>query len=185
MMRVIFDAGPQRWKIWFVLLICLICGGGMIFAGGNMLMNYGMQPEDGGVLKPLASRMLMGGVFALPGAALIAAILLYLQLYVTRIEEDDVGDGFRVTVAGFGSPQTLSLDDVARVSYNEGISHAGGMSVNAPWYSLRLRGRRFPLIVDMQGDFHDEPAVDRLIRGEPPLLIDRRPNRKPEGKRRR
>jgi hypothetical protein len=176
MMRVVFDAGPQRWKIWFILLVCLICGGGMIFAGGYMLLNYGMQPEDGGVLKPLASRMLMGGLLALPGAALIAAILLYLQLYVTRIEEDDGGDGFRVTVAGFGSPRTLNGADVAGVSYHDGISHAGGMSVNAPWYRLRLRGRRFPLIVDMQGDFRDERAVDRLVKGKSgQILIPARP----------
>lgn len=184
-MRVIFDAGPQRWKIWFVLLICLLCGGGMVFAGGYMLLNYGMQPEDGGVLKPLASRMLMGGVFALPGAAIVAAILLYLQLYVTRIEEVEAGDGFRVTVAGFGSPRTIHPADVAGSGYNDGVSHAGGMSVNAPWYSVRLRGRRFPLIVDMQGDFLDERAVHRLIDGktrEPAALL---PPRKHLGKRRR
>jgi len=43
-----------------------------------------------------------------------------------------------------------------------------------------LAGRRFPLILDM-----DERAVDRLIKGKPSLLIDRGPNRKPEGKKRR
>lgn len=185
MMRTIFDAGPQRWKIWFVVLICLICGGGMVFAGGYMLLNYGMQPEDGGVLKPLTSRMLMGGVFALPGLAIIAAILLYLQLYVTRIEEDEVGDGFRVTIAGFGPGLTIDRHDLARVRYNDGISHAGGISVNAPWYSLRLRDRRFPLIVDMQGDFLDQNAVERLIDGRPKPAVVARSRRRIQGRKRR
>ena len=186
MMRVVFDVGPQRWKIWFVLLICVICGGGMVFVGGYMLLNYGMHPDDGGVLKPLTSRVLMGGVFALPGFAILAAIGLYLQLYVTRIEEDEAGNGFRVTIAGFGAPRIINPDDVAGAGYNEGISHAGGISVNAPWYSLRLRGRRFPLIVDMQGDFLDEYAVDRLIEGKKrrPLLAAR-PSRKHLGKKHR
>ncbi|HEV3051131.1 MAG TPA: hypothetical protein VGX50_12530, partial [Longimicrobium sp.] len=57
--------------------------------------------------------------------------------------------------------------DVVRAGFNDGISHAGGISVNAPWYSLRLRGRRFPLIIDLQGDFLDQRAVDRLLDGEP------------------
>jgi hypothetical protein len=48
-----------------------------------------------------------------------------------------------------------------------------------------LRGRRFPLIIDMQGDFLDQRAVDRLIEGEPPLLLPRRPSPKPQGKKRR
>ncbi len=165
-MRVIFDAGSQRWKIWFVLLLCLICGGGVLFGGVYLFLNYGMHPENGGVLKPLTSRILMGGVFVLPGAAINAGILLYLQLYVTRIEQDEVGDSFRVTLAGFGPGLTINLRDIARVDYNDGISHSGGISVNAPWYSLRLPGRRFPLIVDIQGDFLDEHAVDRLIYGD-------------------
>jgi|SRR5829696_4813336 len=184
MMHVIFDAGPQRWKIWFILLVCMICGGGMVVAGGYMLLNYGMQPEDGGVLKPLTSRLLMGGLFALPGAALIAAILLYLQLYVTRIEEDPEGDGFRVTVAGFGAPRTIKPEDVAGAGYNDGISHAGGISVNAPWYSVRLHGRRFPLIIDMQGDFHDEHAVERLIEGRKRMPAALLPPRQFLGKKR-
>lgn len=185
-MRVIFDAGPQRWKIWFVVLVCVICGGGLVFAGGYLLLNYGLHPEDGGVLKPLTSRILMGAVLALPGLAIIGAILLYLQLYVARIEEDEAGDAFRVTIAGFGRPLAIHPGDVAGVGYDDGISHAGGMSVNAPWYSLRLRGRRFGLIVDMQGDFLDEHAVDRLLEGQRRQVAAAvPPSRKPVGKKRR
>jgi hypothetical protein len=183
MMGVIFDAGPQRWKIWFVVLICLLCGGFWIFAGGYLFLNYGMHPDNGGVLKPLTSRILMGSVFVLPGAAIIGALLLYLQLYVTRIEEDGVDESYRVTVAGLGAPRIITPADVAGSGYNEGISHAGGISVNAPWYSLRLRGRRFPLIIDMQGDFHDKDAVDRLMEGKkrgPVVAV--RPSRKHLGK---
>jgi hypothetical protein len=166
MMRTIFDAGPQRWKIWFVTLILVLCGAGLVAVGGSMLQSYGLAEEDG-VLRPLASRILVGGFFALPGAAVIAAMVAYLRCYVTRVEVDDAGSGFRVTLAGAGRGLSIRLADVVRVGYNEGISHAGGISVNAPWYGLRLRGRRLPLIVDMQGNFLDQSAVDRLMRGEP------------------
>jgi hypothetical protein len=166
-MRVIFDAGPQRWKVWFVALISLATGGALVVLGGWLLTTYGLQPMDGGVLKPLQTRLLMALASATPGAAIIAGILAYLQCYVTRIEADDAG-GYRVTVAGVGTLQ-FGPDALARVGYNDGVSHAGGISVNAPWYSIRLRGRRLPLIVDLQGDFLDEHAVDRLIDGQPAL----------------
>jgi len=39
------------------------------------------------------------------------------------------------------------------------------MSVNAPWTSLRLQGRHLPLIIDEQGDFHDEAALRQLAAG--------------------
>jgi hypothetical protein len=178
-MRAIFDAGPQRWKIWFVGLISLACGGALVWTGGYIFQSYGLNPLEGGVLKPLTSRILLGGAFAAAGIAIIAGILLYLRCYVTRIEADDAGGGFRVTVAGLRQPLTVSLDHIIRVGYSDGISNAGGISVNAPWYSLRLRGRRFPLIVDLQGDFLDENAVGRLLDGESmPAIVERSPTRK-------
>jgi hypothetical protein len=183
-MRTIFDAGPQRWKIWFVVLICVVCGAALVFPGGYLFLNYGLHPDDGGVLKPLMSRILMGAVFVVPGMAIVAAMLLYLRCYVMRIEADEVEGGYRIALAAPGQALTIGHDDITRVGYNEGISHAGGMSVNAPWYSLRLRGRRFPLIIDLHGDFLDQHAVDRLIEGKPPPAVLLPPRRKPQGKKR-
>ncbi len=178
-MRAIFDAGPQRWKIWFVVLIALACGGALVWTGGHVFQSYGLHPLEGGVLKPLATRVLLGSALAVVGITLITGILLYLGCYVTRIEGDDAAGAFRVTVAGFGRTLTINPDQIVRVGCNDGIAGAGGISVNAPWYSLRLHGRRFPLIVDLQGDFLDEKAVDRLLKGEPkPAVVERKPTRK-------
>ncbi|WP_420125183.1 hypothetical protein [Longimicrobium sp.] len=176
-MRVIFDAGPQRWKIWFVLVLSLLGGAMLVWMGGYVLQSYGLDPREGGVLKPLAIRVLFGIGFGVSGIAIIAGILLYLQLYVMRIEEDEASDAFRVTVAGFGRPRTIQLGEVTGMGYNHGMFDAGGVSVNAPWYSLRLRGRRFGLIVDLQGDFHDQQAVERLLAGEQPPVAERKPTR--------
>ena len=184
-MRTIFDAGPQRWKIWFVVLLSLLGGGVLIWLGGYLLQSYGLEPADGGVLKPLATRILVGGAFALFGAAIVAGILAYLQCYVMRIETDDAGSGFRITVAGIGRGVSVHPDDVVRAGFHEGRSRAGGISVNAPWYSVRLRGRRLPLIVDVQGDFLDEAAVDRLIYGQPASIEQYLETRKLQGKKKR
>lgn len=184
-MRTIFDAGPQRWKIWFALVISLIAGGALVWLGGWLFQSYGLEPMDGGVLKPLPTRILFGVGFAVPGFAIIAGILLYLRCYVMRIEADDAAGGFLVTLAWPGRTLVIRPEDVVRVSYSDGISHAGGISVNAPWYSLRLRGHRFPLIVDLQGDFLDQPSVDRLMEGEPIPAVIVAPSRKPKHKKRR
>lgn len=185
-MRVIFDAGPQRWKIWFVVLICVLCAALFVFAGGHLFVNYGLQPAEGGVLKPLADRLFWLGVFALPGLAIIAALVLYLRCYVTRVELDDEARAYRVALAGPGRTLAFTHEEITGVGYNDGISHAGGISVNAPWYTVRLRGRRFGLIIDMQGDFLDQRAVDRLVEGEPIAQAAPRPQvRKPLEKKRR
>lgn len=165
-MRVIFDAGGQRWKVWFAVLLTLVCGGALLWMSGYWLRSYGLEPIDGGVLKPLGVRVWGAIAWGVPGVAFIVGILAYLQCYVTRIETDDVG-GYRVTVAGVGAPKEFGLDGVAGAGYNDGVAHAGGVSVNAPWYSLRLRGRRLPLIIDLQGSFPDERAVIRLLDGQP------------------
>ena len=184
-MRTIFDAGRQRWKIWFAVLISLLCGGVLIWLGGYTLQSYGLEPVDGGVLKPLVSRILLGGAFALFGAAIVAGILVYLWCYVTRIEVDDAGDGFHIAVAGTRRRLSIQPGDVVRAGFHEGRSHAGGISVNAPWYSVRLRGRRLPLIVDLQGEFLDEHAVGRLIEGEPAPVLEPVGSGNPQGKKRR
>jgi hypothetical protein len=117
------------------------------------------------VLKPLATRLLVGLGFGGSGLAIIAGILLYLQCYVFRIERDEDTGEFRVALAGLRL--TIRAEEVVRAGFNDGVSHAGSISVNAPWYSLRLRGRRLPLIIDLQGDFLDQRAVDRLLDGSP------------------
>lgn len=165
-MRTIFTAGRQLWKVWFVVLVSLACGGALVWLGGYLFTSLGLHPTEGGVLRPLPIRLLWGGVSAAAGGAVIAGILAYLQCYVARIEADEPGGGFRITVAGVGPALAVRPDDVA-LGYDDGISNAGGIGVNAPWYSLRLRGRRLPLIIDLQGEFLDEHAVDRLMEGEP------------------
>ena len=46
------------------------------------------------------------------------------------------------------------------------MDNPGGVSVDAPWFSLRLRGRSWPLIVDAQGDFPDPELAARLLKAD-------------------
>lgn len=181
-MRVIFDAAGQRWKVWFAVPLLFLCGVGFAFVGVFFYTSYGLDPIDGGVLKPLITRVLLGGLHAGGGMALMIFTLLYLQCYVTRIEVDG-GDTFRVSIAGAGRGPTIRARDVVGAGFNDGVAHAGGIAVNAPWYTLRLRGRRLPLIVDLQGDFRDPRAVDRLMAGQPAPAAVEKPARKPRDNR--
>jgi hypothetical protein len=180
MMRTIFDAGPQRKMVWFAAFCTLVTGVVLIWLGEWSIRTYGLSPVEGGVLKPLVQRVLLGGSFIAAGVAMIAGFVVYLHCYVARIEEDTAGGGFRLTVLWpFGGRQrTVMLDDVAAYSYNVGFSRAGGITVNAPWSGLRLHGRRLPFIIDEQGDFPVPYAVDRLLEGVQPPVEERTPTRK-------
>jgi len=43
-----------------------------------------------------------------------------------------------------------------------GSGTAGGIWVNAPWMTLRARGRRLPFVIDMQADLLDFDLLDDL-----------------------
>lgn len=175
-MRTIFDAGPQRKMVWFAFFVTLITGAALIWLGEWSIRTYGLTPVEGGVLKPLWQRILLGGSMIAAGVAMIVGFVVYLHCYAARIEADDAGDGFRVTVIWpFGRrARMVGADDVAGSGYNVGIF----MSVDAPWSSLRLHGRRLPFIIDEQGDFPDPDAVNRLLDGEPEPVPERKPTRK-------
>lgn len=163
--------------VWFAGFVTLVTGVALAWLGAWSIRTYGLSPVEGGVLRPLVQRILLGGSFIAAGVAMIAGFVVYLRCYVARIEADDAGEGFRITVIWpFGRrTRMVGPDEVARSSYGDGRT----MNVDAPWSSLRLRGRRLPFIVDQQGDFPDEYAVDRLIEGEPePAVAKRRPTRK-------
>lgn len=170
-MDAIFDAGWQGWKVRFVVLICI--AGAVMFAigSGYFFTQYGLHPEDGGVLKPLGSRILAGSAMLAPGVALVAGMWVYGQCYISRVLTD--GERIRIRLSGMFIPSWLEIgrDDVITAEWREGRSNAGGMAVNAPWYKVRVRGRRLPLILDMQGDFLDERRVDLLLLQEVPVPI--------------
>lgn len=110
-------------------------------------------------------RLLIGVPLMALGVFICAGIVVYMQsCYVGRIDRIEGEDRYRLTLAGVvtRSVLTVSGQHVVQGGYHDGDYWAGGAMVAAPWYTLRLPGRRLPLVVDAQGDVIDEEAFERL-----------------------
>ncbi|HEX8395512.1 MAG TPA: hypothetical protein VF665_24385 [Longimicrobium sp.] len=168
-MTTLFEAGWTRLaKVRAVLVISLISGAALMFAGWETLHHYGEHPSEGGVLAPLATRLPLGGGMLAGGVLICIGILAYVQAcYVARLEQTDGGD-LVFTTAGILRPSrvTLAAASLAPVGYNDGEYSAGGLTVTAGWYHVRVPGRRMPLIVDEQGIF-PEPERFRAVLSVP------------------
>jgi hypothetical protein len=183
-METIFNIGGGRRLVIRLLVpvFFLLMGVPLAGLGGYFLHPAsweGPDAPDG----PIWLGILFGLAFLLGGIALTIGAFLYGPAYVTRIEVDGEEEAVRFSVAGWvrGRSFTVPLDDLV-----SGRFHDGGTMVNAPWTTVRIRGRRLPLIVDAQGDA-DWFRVDDLLERRslarkpvpaPPLPAEKRSKKK-------
>lgn len=155
----LFDAGPQRPKVLGVSLLSAVCALGSSWAAWGIWQTLGLSPADGNQLRPWPERLAMALLVAGLGWSFLAAMLVYLRCYVSRIVAVD-----RETI----ELQPLWLGRAVQVAARDGAqtrAHAGQfqtrmtVSVSAPWTALRLPGRRLPFIIDEQGSWN--PAATR------------------------
>ncbi|MGZ8312706.1 MAG: hypothetical protein ACXWU1_05645 [Allosphingosinicella sp.] len=166
---LIYRAGRQLWKVRAMMLLSLACAAGGAWWGWDLFSTYGLRPADGGELASLPERLAWGLVVSSLGFAFAAGMWAYGQLYVSAIRFDEEADRLLVRTVGFlaGRVRSYARSDVIESGYHAGrMDNPGGVSVDAPWFSLRLRGRRWPLIVDAQGDFPDPELAARLLRAD-------------------
>jgi hypothetical protein len=165
-MEAIYSAGRQAWKVRFMALVALAAFAGAAWAGWEIARSYGVRPADGGVLKPLAVRLAFGGFVAALGAVFVAGMWIYGRCYVMEAAVDEKRGVLGIVLAGLlvRSRLEVPLDAVEGSTHHAGRSSTGDIAVNAPWVSVRLRGRRLPLIVDGQGEFlHPELLAEHLL----------------------
>ena len=167
-MREIYRAGSQLLKVRAIMIASLACALGACWWGWDLFQTYGLRPADGGRLASLAVRLGLGlGVAAL-GIAFAAGMWAYGRHFVSALAYDEAAGALHVRTVGFaGSHETLlSASDVLGSAYLAGKSSYGRVSVDAPWMKVRVRGRRWPLIVDAKGEFPDRKLVARLLKLE-------------------
>jgi hypothetical protein len=158
----IFRAGSQETKVRFVMFLSLACAGGALYWSVDLVQHYGLAPADGGALAPLWQRIAWGVGVAALGVSFMAGMWVYGRYYVAEICR--VPDSRRLrlrTVTFFGS----ELHEIDPAEMSVGKRHAGQLTtfdvsnpllvkqhVQAPWRAIHLKGRRWPLILDLQGD---------------------------------
>ena len=90
---------------------------------------------------------------------------LYGGLYVANLVYDEPNDRLHLrTLSFFGNrDRGFPAAAIESTNFHDGFFWAGGVTVDAPWYSLRVRGARWPFIVDAQGIFLDPELGRRLF----------------------
>ncbi|NOZ70600.1 MAG: hypothetical protein GXP38_01590 [Chloroflexi bacterium] len=166
----VFDAGRQLLKVRAMMAAALIVAVVTLYAGIHLAQSYGLNPADGGVLAPLPLRLAWGAGVTLLGLAFAAAMIIYGHCYVARLEVDEMTDYLHIYTI---SPWlTLRPEKIPRSALKPGRRHRGRtlfiwhpILVNAPWQTLRVQGRRLPLILDEQGEILHRQWIQRLRRG--------------------
>ncbi len=162
----IFSAGPRVKLVRFIMWLSLVAAAGAIWFGWELFQSYGSRPADGGVLAPLGVRLAWGLSVAGLGIAFAFGMWLYGRLYVWAIGYDEAADLLYVrTLSLFGNRlDSVPASSVTQAKFNSGDFYVpGAPSVHAPWYNVSVAGRRFPLIVDAQGQFGEAELVNKAL----------------------
>lgn len=162
---LLFENRRQARKVRFVTLVLLLWCLGCLYWAVDSAQSYGLQPGDGGVLRPPVQRYAMAALLVFLGLAPMTGMILYNRRYLTRIVRDD--EGLELTLIGFLWPfrHRIALSELAGSSTHEGRMH-GRIPVHAPWLSLRVKGQRVPFIIDQQAEQVNNSAIQALIRSQ-------------------
>jgi len=163
-MALVYDAGSRRTLIRAMIWLSIPCGLLFCWLG---LLGWTSPPavDERPWERPFVLLLGLG-----TGLGTIGAMLLYGRCYISQVEVEDDGTARVRTIGPFGSPErVLRPGDVLPGAYHQGHFQADGLRGAAPWHSVRLRGRRIPLILDPVGDILDAAATERALgmeRGE-------------------
>jgi hypothetical protein len=126
-----------------------------------------------GELVSWAVRYATAAFLFVVGAGGAIGIIVYGWCYVTHAVWDGEAGRCRLTLLGFIVPVRVDMPPTGEPRYlhRDGFAHARGIVVHAPYYSIRIPGRRLPVIVDEQGEFRHGDLFHRVFLGSSQLEI--------------
>lgn len=158
-MKLLYDSGGQGAKVRLIQWL-------MIGFGGLMLWLATLQPRTPPPpeVETPGERRAAQAFAVLAGLAAVAGILVYGRGYIARVEEQADGSVLIRHPRLIGSStRVVREEDLKSSAFNDGFYAAGGLTVNAPWHTVRLRNRRIPLILDVQGRVLDSGRLERAL----------------------
>lgn len=161
----------RAWRVRGLMWGMVVFAAFMLSFSEGFLRNYGLGYGEGGVLRPLGQRLLMAAWPAAIGLGALAGMWVYgRRCYVSALRWLPGRDAIEVeTIGWFGYPRrTIPLSRLrgGEMVVENFFGNAGRQTVM--WDALRLRGRRFPLILDFSGEVLDERAYNALLEGRAP-----------------
>jgi hypothetical protein len=160
----LYRAGSQLTKVRAVMLLSLAGAALSIWWGIDLAQTYGLNPGDGAVLRPVTQRLLAGATVAGLGVAFAIGMWVYGRCYAARIDFDAATQQLRLhTVRFLGTRrQVIDVGDIGEARWHHGQFQLH-ISVNAPWVSVRMAGRRLPLLIDAQGVVSDRRLMKKYF----------------------
>ena len=144
------------------------CAAGSIWAGHYFAESYGLNPGDGGVLAPLSVRLAGGAGFFLFGISLAVVTWLYAKCYIARIALDEQTGILHIsTVRFFGTrAEEVPISRIAGSRFYEGFTkgNSDSATVHAPFRTVRIEGRKLPLLLDLQGELIELELLKQLFK---------------------
>lgn len=165
-MTEIYRAGSQLTKVKAFMLVTLLATAGALYWGWDLFNTYGTAPGDGGVLAPVGQRLAWGLTVAGLGLALLAGMWIYGRQYAVRMGYDAASDTLHIYTLNLLAArlEVHPAADVIASTWHHGQMDTGDISVNAPWFFVKLKDRRWRLIVDGQGQFPEPTLARKLLK---------------------
>ena len=122
---------------------------------------FGLSAGDGGALRHAGERWSVAALVAVLGVLPLAGLTLYARRYILRLVR--AGEQAELTLLGFWAPieRRWPVGVFERSTDHDGRFWSGGVSVDAPWTTLRIAGRRY--ILDRQAERIDHRGLRRLM----------------------
>jgi hypothetical protein len=164
--KVLLENSRRARRVWWLLIGTATFCASFLYWAVDVLQGYGLAVGDGSALRPVGERRTMAALLAASGLLPFFGVLCYAGLYVTRMEIS----GLRLcfwTIGPFGlRAHPAEVDAVRSVTFHDWAIEPGS-PISTPCLTLRLAGRRSPLLIDLGADYVNRDAIERLGRKRP------------------
>lgn len=160
---ILFRAGKQERKVravWIGSWIALY-----------LAAYFTLEPffESGEAMSPdlWRDRMALAVVLIALCGSVVAGMSVYVRCYVTRLELEEGGPSLSIRTLGLRRERvrSVSLTAIECMYFRE------SELADAPWWTLRVEGRRLPFIVDAQGEVENLTLFVALLLGALPEAL--------------
>ena len=175
-MELLYSAENRTRRVRFLMWLFMGGAAAGLYWGVDLLQTYGTNPGDGGILAPLSARLWRASLVSVLGIAWALGMLVYGRIYIAKIEIDEARENFLIyTLNLIGlKRQGVPVSQVQVGKFHRGRMFTGRAAVDGPYYTLRIKGRTLPLILDGQGHTSDINLL-REVLGRKDLEVGRRP----------
>jgi len=155
----------QARKVRWVLLASWVAAAACLLWAWSLLHTYGMNPGDGGILRPFPDRFRAALLVTLMGGLPAMGMTLFARRYVVELGVD----AGHLRIATLNPWRVAPRIEIVRLSELRGGRHfpgrlaKGRSGVHAPWITLRVRDRKLPYILDLQAESLDAHRLAALL----------------------